>query len=105
MGFLPQLLLALDAPKYAPSSQLKPSLSLPLSFDMTPCSAFGSNMFLSGNFALAGCAARLPLVLNGTFGGDSYPKDKWVSPLVCLGPCLKGILFKGSLIPSVVAGV
>jgi hypothetical protein len=105
MGSLPLLLLALEALKYAPDSEPKLSLSLSLSSDLLPCSASVSNLFYRGVFPTLACAAGLMLVLSGALVGHGSPKDKWVGAPVRLHAGLNVILFKDSVMASVVAAI
>jgi hypothetical protein len=105
MGSLSMLFLALDALEYAPSNEPKLCLSLSMSSDRMPCSAIGSYLLDSGTFASLVEAAGPLLVLNRAFGGAGSQKNRWVYPLVCLGACLKGVLFIDSFISSDYVGV
>jgi len=105
MGSLALLFPALEAPEYAPDGEPKLSLSLSISSDLLPCSASVSNLFCIGVFPTLACAAGMLLVLSGSLAGPRSPKGNLVAALVCMGASLNGILFKDSLITSVVAVV
>jgi hypothetical protein len=99
MGSLPLLFLALAASEYAPDSEPKLSLSLPLSPDMLPSSANRSNLCCCGVYVVVFCTAGLQLVFSGTFARDGVPKVRRVGTLDCVMIGLKGILSRKPLVP------